>query len=192
MIGMLLLSNISYASVSSFEYMLNVMEIPPKNQNGYVINEEIFEKYQLFVYGSPEMIKENQRFKNVDEGRWNKNGMQGEYWILGENFHGISVHNPVFPYDMDLGINPRYWPYVEIQGGQASWDEMQKNSSPKQVEYMKTTFLSRNNTTYDFTAPEIGYSKTRVENVATWKTNGIIEVRKRDSSRGLLECHFLY
>ena len=172
--------------------MLEVMQIPITNQNSKQMNEEIFQKYQLFVYGSPEEVKGNQSWKNVEEGNWLKNGMNGEYWILGENFQGNEVHNPVFPYDMDLGMNPRYWPYVEIQGGEASWREMEKTSSPKQVEYMKTQMLSRNNTTYDFTAPEIGYTKTRVENVATWKTNGIIEVRKRDSARCILERHLLY
>ncbi len=67
-----MLFQVSYAATSSFEYMLDVMEIPKINQNGLPINEAIYQKYQLFVYGSPESIvsrakMEERRRRLVDE-----------------------------------------------------------------------------------------------------------------------------
>ncbi len=51
-----LVSSMCFASDSGFLYMLGVMEIPTENLNGYRINEEIYQNYHLFVYGTPEMI----------------------------------------------------------------------------------------------------------------------------------------
>ena len=51
-----ILSSVCFASDSGFVYMLGVMDIPTENMNGYPINEEIYQKYHLFVYGTPEMI----------------------------------------------------------------------------------------------------------------------------------------
>ncbi len=101
---------------------------------------------------------------------------------MGQNYQGKEVHNPVFPYDYDSGTNPLYWPYVEISGGVESWSDITKYQTQKQKEYMLSEHLWRNDTEYDFTAPMIGLNKTRVENVATWQTNGVIEVRKKDAN----------
>lgn len=73
---------------SSFEYMLNSLNIEKQNVNGHFINEEIYNKYNLLVYGSPNITKKNQRWKNVQNGKWNKNGVLGEYWILRRKLCG--------------------------------------------------------------------------------------------------------
>lgn len=67
---------------SNFEYMISTLDIAKQNVNGHFINEEIYNKYNLLVYGSPEIVVKNQRWKNNTNGSWNKNGIVGEYWIL--------------------------------------------------------------------------------------------------------------
>ena len=45
-----LLSSASYASISeSFQKRLTIINVPIENANGYEINEEIFNKYNLIV-----------------------------------------------------------------------------------------------------------------------------------------------
>ena len=68
------MSSISYAYSEDFKYMLDTLEISEKNTSGLLINEEIYNAYNLLVYGSPLKIKEGQRWKDVKEGRWTYNG----------------------------------------------------------------------------------------------------------------------
>ena len=44
---------------SSFKYMLNSLNIEKQNVNGHFINEDIYNKYNLLVYGSPNIITKN-------------------------------------------------------------------------------------------------------------------------------------
>ena len=60
------ISNVSYAYTSGFEYMITSLEIPKQNVNGFWINEEIYNEYNLIVYGNPNIIKENQRWKETE------------------------------------------------------------------------------------------------------------------------------
>ena len=75
-------NNVVLGYSSGFEYMLTTLNIEKQNVNGYKINEEIYNKYNLLVYGSPEIMIKNQRWKETSSGKWNKNGVMGEYWIL--------------------------------------------------------------------------------------------------------------
>lgn len=67
---------------SGFEYMLTTLNIEKQNANGHFINEDIYNKYNLIVYGNPNIITKNQRFKETTNGNFYKNGVKGEYWIL--------------------------------------------------------------------------------------------------------------
>lgn len=78
----LIFGTVTFGYSNGFEYMLNTLNIEKQNVNGHFINEEIYNKYNLLVYGSPNIITKNQRWKAIINGNWNKNGEIGEYWIL--------------------------------------------------------------------------------------------------------------
>lgn len=174
-------SSVSYAYSTGFEYMINSLEIPVENTNGLWINEEIYNKYDLIVYGDPFSVKEKQRWKEVENGNWsygkgiwNGEGIRGEYWILGENAVGKEVHNEIFPDDYTSGISPTEWNYIEILDAEESWMDIATYHSDLQREYMLKQKLSRKGITYDLTIEALGIKKARVENFATWKTAGSV------------------
>lgn len=178
-----------YAYSDNFEYMLNAMQISRTNANGLNINEEIYEQYNLLVYGEPRKVTENQRWKNKINGKWTKNngkwkgnGERGEYFILGENYAGKKVHNELFPDDMTSNISPLEWNYIEIADAAESWTDITKYQTETQKEYMLNSKLSRNGVEYDLTPKMIGENKTRVENYATWKTMGSIHTKKKNEN----------
>lgn len=180
-------NDVVYGYSSGFEYMLSKMDIPQKNVNGYYLNEEIYNKYNLLVYGNPLFMYKNQRWKETDIGNWQYNGgiwngegIRGEYWILGETYAGKEVHNEVFPDDYNSGLSPLDWNYIEIIDANESWLDVSKYQTEKQKEYMLNQKLSRNNVTYDLTANQIGTNKARAESFATWKTKGSVYTRKID------------
>lgn len=79
----------TFAYSENFDFMLNVMGVSKTNIHGKELNEEIYDCYSLFVYGSPLDGYDGQRFKEVEDGRWQKGkksfqgeGIRGEYWIL--------------------------------------------------------------------------------------------------------------
>lgn len=91
-ITLLMISSSVLAYSDGFSYMLNNLNINKQNVNGYFVNEEIYNKYNLIVYGSPLVKNENQRWKESPNGNWTKNGgpyngsgVRGEYWILRRN-----------------------------------------------------------------------------------------------------------
>ena len=183
----IVMSSISYAYSEDFKYMLDTLEISEKNTSGLLINEEIYNAYNLLVYGSPLKIKEGQRWKDVKEGRWTYNGgifknnikaRRGEYWILGENADGKEVHNEIFPDDYVTGTSPLDWNYIEIADAEESWLDNSSYHSEKQKEYMLKHNLSRYGETYEINAEMIGTKKARLENYATWKTSGSIYTKK--------------
>ena len=182
-----ILSSTSFAYSSGFEYMIKTLEIPEKNVSGYYINEDIYNKYNLLVYGNPLFMTKKQRWKETDIGNWQYNGgawngegIRGEYWILGETYAGKEVHNELFPDDYTSGISPLDWNYIEITDADDSWLDVSKYQTEKQKEYMLNQKLARNNVTYDLTANQIGINKARAESFATWKTKGSIYTRKVD------------
>ena len=81
-IGTLISSN-AIAISNSFEKMLSLMNIPLTNSLGYEINEEIYNKYNLIVYGKPQDVIKNQRWKDLENGKWinETTGKRGEYRI---------------------------------------------------------------------------------------------------------------
>lgn len=178
--------SVEYAYTSGFLYMINAMNIPIKNVNGLDINEEIYNKYRLIVYGNPLIVNdERQRWKDSNIGNmsdsgklWDETGRRGEYWILGQDYYGKSVHNEIFPDDYNSGTSPVNWNYKNVKGAEESWNDTSKFLYPEQKEYMLNQNLSRFGTVYDITAQKIGLKKARLENAATWGSAGSIYTEK--------------
>ena len=82
-------SSIAYCYSESFSFLIETMEIDVENKNGKELNEDVYNSYSLFVYGSPLDGYAEQRWKDVSDGGcskgvgiWNGAGSRGEYWIL--------------------------------------------------------------------------------------------------------------
>lgn len=187
MLMLIIISKETYAYTEGFRYMIQELEIPEKNINGLMLNEDIYDKYNIIVYGSAKDIKNGQRWKEVSNGNWiyntglyknETNVIRGEYWILGENVDGREVHNEIFPDDYVTSVSPLEWNYVEISDAEKSWLDTSSYHSEKQIEYMLKQNLSRKGITYDITAEKIGINKARLETYATWKTSGSIYTKK--------------
>ena len=187
-----------YAYSSAFEYMIETMNIAKTNVHGLELNEEVYEKYKLLVYGNPSKIKSNeQRWKEVSNGNWTKNGnawngrgVRGEYWVLGEDYSGIIIHNEIFPDDYNSGTSPLNWNYRVIKDADESWVDTTKYQYDIQREYMLTQKLSRFGITYDITALDIGLNKARVENYATWGSAGSIYTEKTANDNSIWVATF--
>lgn len=180
-------SSVTYAYSDGFKYMIQELEIPEKNINGLLLNEEIYNVYNIIVYGTAGNIKNGQRWKDKKDGNWIYNGgiykneqnaKRGEYWILGENVDGREVHNEIFPDDYVSSESPLEWNYVVINDAETSWLDTSSYHSDKQIEYMLKHNLSRNGVTYEINAEKIGTNKARLETYATWKTAGSIYTKK--------------
>lgn len=168
-----------FAYSSGFLYMIDAIGIEKNNVNGFEINEEIYEKYKLIVYGDPEVINHpKQRWKATNAGKWNKNGVIGEFWILGQDYSGKLVHNELFPDDYNSGTSPLNWNYRIVKDAEESWNDTSLYIYESQREYMLTQKLSRFGVTYDLTALDIGLDKAKVENYATWGNAGSIYTEK--------------
>lgn len=187
-----------FAYSEEFETMIEIMGIEKITEHGYTINEEIYNQYNQFVYGSPLNIKQGQRWKDVKDGLWTKNGgawngsgIRGEYWVLGYNIFENEIHNHKFPVDIEPPTPPNQWRYVELTDALSSWNDITKYLDKDQRDYMMNTKLMRNNITYELTAKDIGLNKTRVENYATWKTNGNIYTRRYDMNNKEWAANFI-
>ena len=198
LICILLLNQTTFAYSEEFETMIGIMEIEKQTKNGYALNEEIYNQYNQFVYGSPLDIKQGQRWKNVEKGLWTKNGgawngsgTRGEYWVLGYNVFENEIHNHKFPVDIEPPTPPTQWRYVELFDAVSSWNDISKYLDQDQKDYMLNSKLMRNNITYDLTAVDIGLTKARVENYATWKTNGNIYTRRYDMNNKEWAANFI-
>lgn len=175
----------TFAYSSGFLYMINAMGIATVNVNGLAINEEIYERYNLIVYGAPKNVTHNQRYKETTDGNWNNNSqiwngetIRGEYWILGQDYLGKSVHNEIFPDDYSSGTSPLFWDYRQVKDAEESWNDAAMFQYEIQREYMLNSKLSRLGVTYDLTAKDIGLDKAKVENYATWGNAGSIYTEK--------------
>lgn len=175
-----------YAYSSGFEYMVNAIQMKTTNINGLKLNEEIYEKYNIFVYGSPLNIStQKQKWKTTKNGNWTLNGgawngtgARGEYWILGEDYTGKLVHNEIYPDDYNSGTSPINWNYRKIKDALESWNDMSKYQYDLQREYMLNSKLSRFGVEYDLTVLNIGLNKARVESYATWGSAGSVYTEK--------------
>lgn len=188
----------AFAYTEEFTAMIDIMGVERQTEHGYVLNEELYNQYNQFVYGSPLMITSGQRWKTVKNGLWTKNagawkgtGIRGEYWILGYNESEKEIHNHKFPVDIEPPTPPTSWRYVELSDALASWNDITKYLDDDQKNYMLNTKLMRNDTTYDLTATDIGITRARVENYATWKTNGNIYTRRYDMNNKEWAANFI-
>lgn len=189
---------IAFGYTKSFEYLTSVMNIEQKTDNGYMLNEEIYNEYNQFVYGSPLMITSGQRWKDVSTGHWTKgggawngSGTRGEYWVLGYNLAKEQIHNHKFPVDVEPPTPPTEWRYVYLSDAENSWDDSSLYLHEEQKTYMQNTNLTRNGITYDLSAIDIGLNKARVENYATWKTEGNIYTRRYDKNNKEWAANFI-
>ena len=191
MILIILCFSISFAYSEKFELMISTMGIATENVNGKVLNEEIYNKYSLFVYGSPKDGYSGQRWKNVDDGLWTNGSNKGEYWILGENQNGYEVHNHKFPMDVEPPTTPEQWRYANISNAESSWLDQSKYMDDYQKEYMLNSKLMRNEVTYNITALDIGLDKVRLENYATWTTKGSVYTERYDMQNKRWAANFM-
>lgn len=185
LIFVLTIGTSSFATVSSkFQKTLELMNVPVKNKDGYEINEEMYNKYNLIVYGKPQDVSKNQRWKDVSSGKWTNEttGKTGEYRILGYSLSGTVVNNESFPDDYVSGKSPEEWNYIIIDDALSSWNDTEDYQTKEQIEYMLNQKLSRNGTQYNLTAKSIGLDKARLEAYATWKTAGSIFTLKNGSN----------
>lgn len=179
--------NITLAKISeSFSKTLELINVPEKNVNGYEINEEMYKIYNLVVYGTPQDVVKNQRWKDTLNGKYTNKvtNKKGEYRILGYALNGSVVNNELFPDDYVSGKSPEEWNYIVIDDAYASWNDTSKYQTQEQYDYMLNQKLSRNGVTYNLTAKDIGLTKARLEAFATWKTAGSIFTLKKDD-RGI-------
>ena len=178
----------------TFEEIIDIVGIPKYNKNNEKINKEIYNKYNLFVYSSPENIikKTNlQRFKEVkDKGKYLYNKKKGEFFILGTNYEGDYVYNVYFPVDIVPESLPYKWNFIYYSSFEKSWNC--NYLYIEQVEYMKETNLlfdkidlknktcdSYNFVEYNISPIKYGLGKFRLNTLATWKTMGIISTKRR-------------
>ena len=192
------LNSVSLAYSDNFKFVVETMGIEYINVNGKSLNEDIYDVYSLLVYGSPLDKFKNQRWKDVNDGLWQKNGskftetgIRGEYWILGENMQGYEVHNHKFPVDIEPPSQPTAWRYAILTDAKSSWEDQSKYMDEAQKEYMLNTNLTRNNITYDLKVTDIGLDKVRLENYATWKTYGTVYTQRYDRNNQRWAANFM-
>ena len=175
----------------SFQLMIDTMDVKEENKHGKKLNENIYNVYSLFVYGSPMDGYTGQRWKNVENGGWTNGLRRGEYWILGENYDGYEVHNHKFPVDIEPPTTPETWKYAIINDARDSWQDQSKYMDDFQKEYMLNSKLMRNDVEYNITVNDIGLDKVRLENYATWKTKGTVYTQRYDKSGKKWAANFM-
>lgn len=188
----------------NFKFIIDTIGVPQFNVLGDAINEEVYETYHVFVYANPVDMyhrSPSQRFKAVPgNGKWTENGgpyqgfgTQGEYDILGVGYSGNFISNVFFPVDAVPETTPDHWDFVEVEGAYESWIEAQHNTTPEQLQYMKETNIlfdridygtntsdSYHLVEYPLSANTIGLHKAKLNTASTWKTNGVISVKRRN------------
>lgn len=189
----------------SFNDIVDIIGIPRFNNNLEEINQEIYEKYNVFVYSNPVDIQKRtnlQRFKEVkDKGKYLYNGKQGEFYILGTNLTGKYVYNVYFPVDVIPESLPETWNYIYYKIFEDSWNSGYKFE--EQIDYMKNTNLmfdkidlvnktcdSYDLVDYDIVPSKVGLGKFRLNTAATWKTMGIVTAKRRLRNGSIREVVF--
>jgi len=194
-------NNCLFAISNNFKFVIDTVGIPRYNVLNEEINEAIYYTYNVFSYGSPVSLMgkvANQRWSNSKYGFWTKgggtykgSGTRGEYYMLGRNYSGTVIHNYYFPFDSIPTVSPEKWSFHTNPGALESWTAKGNYKYPEQLEYMKKTKLLFNDLstkekamnpkyikTYNLTASMIGLNKAKLDAASTWKTNGIIYIRR--------------
>lgn len=185
-------SNI-YGLSDNFIFVINRIGVPRYNVYKEEINEDIYNLYNVFVYGNPLLVDPSlQRWKSFHAGLWTYNGgkyvgvgQRGEYTILGKDYNGGYIYNYYFPLDRVPSLPPDKWNYIYTPGALESWQDIGKYKFIEQVQYMKeANFLFSdiskgqnnpyNQITYNINALSIGLNKARLESCATWKSRGTV------------------
>lgn len=193
-----------YGISDNFRFIIDTVGIPEYNAQGKQINEDIYYIYNVFSYGRPSEVyaySNEQRFKEEwNNGKWVKedhsfsnSGTRGEYNILGFNYSGGLVYNVYFAVDGIPETTPDRWTYLSINGAYESWSDRSKFKYNEQRDYMKNTHLlfdtinysnhtinPYNLTEYNISANSIGLNKVMLSTASTWKTNGIVTVKRLD------------
>lgn len=193
-----------YGISDNFKFVIDTVGIPEYNVQGKQINEDIYYTYNVFSYGRPTEVyaySNEQRFKVENyNGKWTKedysfstSGTRGEYNILGFNYSGGLVYNVYFAVDGIPETIPDRWNYLYINGAYESWLDGSKFKYNEQREYMKNTHLlfdtinysnytidPYNLTEYNISANSIGLDKVMLSTASTWKTNGVVTVKRLD------------
>ena len=197
--------NSNFSKSYSFEEIIDIIGIPKYNKKNEKINEEIYNRYNLFVYSSPEnVLKESylQRFKEVKEkGKYVYNKKRGEFYILGTNYEGEYVYNVYFPVDIVPETLPNTWKFIYYPSFEKSWKC--NYLFIEQLDYMKETNLlfdkidlknkicdSYNFVEYNISPIKYGLGKFRLNTLATWKTMGIISTRRIAEDGSIRESVF--
>ena len=189
----------------NFNDIIDIVGIPRINKNFEEINEDIYNKYNVFVYSNPiEVLNKTnmQRFKAVpNKGKYLFDEIEGEFYILGTNLDGKYVYNVYFPVDFVPETLPDNWNYIYYEEYRKSWDN--NYLYEEQIEYMKNTKLmfdkinlenktcdSYNFVEYDVIPNKIGLGKFRLNTPATWKTMGIVTAKRKVKNGSIREVVF--
>ena len=191
-----------YGMSSEFKCNINELGVPEYNVKNMQLNEDIYLKYNIFVYGKPENVNSSeQRWKNLSNGNMTKNGKKGEYAVLGYDYASNLIYNYYFPLDRVTSTPVEKWQFLIIPGADKSWNEAYKYYTEEQVDYMKRSrwwfqnIKDGKNDPYDqirynLNAIKVGLNKCRLETPATWKTKGSIFTKRRTESGGVGWANF--
>ncbi len=200
-ICMVIATNV-YAISEDFKYVIGELGVPQYNVKNQEINEEIYNKYNLFVYGGPQSVASSmQRWKNLSNGKMEKNGVRGEYEVLGQDYSANIIYNYYFPLDRVTSTPVEKWTFLNISDALSSWNNAYKYYSEEQVNYMKEAYWWFQNIKggkndpydqlqYNLNAIKVGLNKCRLETPATWKTKGSIFTQRRTESGGIGWANF--
>lgn len=194
-------NSLVYGATMEFKNMLTEVGIPIYNVKNQEINQDIYEVYNTFVYGSPLCFSgKSQRWKSLYNGKWQYGGgkytgtgTRGEYEALGYDYSGSVVYNYYFPLDRVTSVPVEKWTFLNLKDAISSWQNAEKYYTEEQVEYMKQAkwwfqnIKGGKNDPYDqieynLSANIVGLNKCKIEIPATWKTKGSIYVNRRTES----------
>ena len=186
---------------NDFKFVIDTIGIPQYNVLGDEINERAYYTYNIFCYSNPTAMysrTSKQRFKEVSNGKWTKDGQNGEYDIVGVDYSGGFVYNVYFPVDSIPECLPDSWNYIILPGALESWNDKTKYKYEEQINYMKNSKLlfdsinysnntinPYNLTEYNITPIGIGLNKVRLNTAVTWKTYGIVSVNRINNKGSL-------
>ncbi len=173
---------------SDFEFMIETIGIPKYNVHGNCISEKIYNIYNIFVYGEPELLFNNQsqRYKIVENGKYIYNSNNVEFNLLGYNYNGGIVHNFYFPVDFAPESTPNNWNFIYSPLAYNSWNDyynIDKNgyeymiNTPMlfgQIDFVNNKTNPYNQIDYGITANKIGLDKAVLNTPSSFKTSGII------------------
>lgn len=201
----------SVSAISSdFKFVIDEIGVPQYNVKGKEINEDIYNVYNMFIYGSPTQVTSSeQRWKSLSTGKWcygksvyTGSGTRGEYAVLGYDYSGNIVYNYYFPLDRVTSTPVVKWQFLNISDALASWETGAKYYTSEQIDYMKNSKWWFQNISggkndpydqieYNLTAVQVGLNKVRLETPATWKTKGSVFTQRRTESGGIGWANFM-